>query len=201
MTAYLVFRVIVFLLVGAIIHSIATRAGMRVYRWWYRMTHEFPLAPDAEQAILARQPVKIRVITATLLSSIISLIALRVAHANALTEMLLWVVGIVVIYVGFMAGPAFGELWGKKEKVFDTVDRIERGELDIEEKAKAGLKQLKEQLNPFPSDEGGEGKAAPPAPPPAQIEEPKERVPDNVSEDEARAMMERFTKRKNSDGN
>ena len=136
MTPYVIFRIIVFVLAGAVAYIMDRRFGPRFYRWWYGMTHEFPLPAGVVRGTVYGQPTKVRAGMATALASVISLVALRFTHANALAELLLWVAGIVLVFAGFLLGPAVRRLWARKDTVFETVDQIESGKIDIEEKLK-----------------------------------------------------------------
>ncbi len=188
MTPYVVFRIIVFLLLGAVWYNLDRAYCTRLYRWWYGMTHEHPLPPGTERGFIYGQATRARALAALLLSTLISVIAFGTAHANSLAELLIWASGIPILVIGFFLGPNVYELWRRKEKVFDAVDKVERGDVDLSDelkdrsvrlgdRVKAAFARLRERLRP--------------SPPPARLEQ-KEKPPDAIPEDQAREMMEKF---------
>lgn len=197
MTTLVIFRAIVFLVAGAVAYIVDRRFGPRFYRWWYGMTHEFPLPAGVTRGVVFNQAAKVRAGVAAVLATVISLVALRFPHHNALAELVLWLAGILLVFAGFLLGPAVRRLWARKDKVFDTVDQIESGKLDLEETLKAESGKVRGFLRSL------FGRAKAPAPKPAEpgrIEERKPPVREVPGEEEAREMVERFVKpRKDGD--
>ena len=194
MTPYVIFRIIVFVLAGVVVYIVDRRFGPRFYRWWYGMTHEFPLPAGVVRGTVYGQPTKVRAGMATALASVIALVALRFAHANALVELLLWVAGILLVFAGFLLGPAVRRLWARKDTVFDAVDQIESGDMDIEEKLRAESGRVRGFLR---SLFGRRAKAPSPAAPedPKRVTQKDEAEIEVPDEEKAREMVERFVNR------
>jgi hypothetical protein len=125
----------------------------------------------------------------------VSLAALRFTHANALAELLLWVAGIVLVFAGFLLGQPIRRLWARKDSVFETVDQIESGKIDIEDKLRDEGGKLRGFLRSL-FGRGGKPASPPPEAEPRRIEEKAPPVQEIPGETEAREMVERFVNRR-----
>lgn len=194
------------LLLGALWYNLDRAYCLRLYRWWHGMTHEHPLPPEVNRGFVYGQPTKVRAFAALLLSTLIAVVALPSSTRDyALTELLLWAGGVPGIILGFLLGPYVYTLWRRRETVFDTVDRIERGDVDISDELKERSEKLGGGIrawlakaagwfkrSPAGKDEPGEADAK-------QIEEAPP-VPDTIPEEKAQEMVEQFI-RKRTGGN
>jgi len=137
MTAYIIFRLILALFLGAVWYMLDRRFGTGWYRWWYGMTHEHPLPADQHRGFIHNRSTKTRVFFAVLLSCVISVIAIMYGDTNSLMELALWLLSIPTVVAAFIIGPRAYALWGKRDNVYDTVDKWERGEIDITNELKS----------------------------------------------------------------
>ncbi len=198
MIPYTIFRVIVALVAGAIFYIIDRRGGTGLYRWWYGMTHEHPLPGHVHRGFVYNRNTRNRVVAATILSSLIAIPALMYGGHNALLELGLWLLSIPVIVGAFMVGPRIAALWGKRDDVYNAVDKWERGE--AEPAAEARLSSAPSATGPDPATGAGAGTAATTAahgtshtvePP----DEPTTEVPHPEPESDPQELVNRFINR------
>jgi hypothetical protein len=194
MTAYISFRIILGVLLGIATYSLDRRFGVRSYRWWYDMTHEQPLAEPMQHGFVFNKPTRVKAFVALVLSSIVSVISVYTAASNPLAELVLWVVTIPAMMIGFVIGPHFYKLWQKRDKVFDTVDKWERGEIDLSDELKAKSAEITDSVRATVS--GPKPKTAQPAaqPPVTAAETPQQ----EISREQAEEMVNRFTRDRKS---
>lgn len=142
MTAYVIFRLMVALVLGTIVYIIDYRFGAPLNRWWYGMTHEHPLPPGDRRGFLHGRTTRSRVVCATLVSGFVSILGIIYADYNPLAELLLWLLSIPVFVAAFMIGPRTSALWGKREGVYEAVDKWERGEIDLTDQIKTRSSEI-----------------------------------------------------------
>jgi hypothetical protein len=193
MTAYISFRVILGVLLGTAAYSLDRRFGVGWYQWWYGMTHEHPLPAEEQRGSLFNRPTRVKAFAALVLSSIVSVISVYTASSTALAELVLWVVTIPAMMIGFIIGPRFYGLWQRRDKVFDAVDKWERGEIDLSDELKARATEMTESVR---TSVGAKPKAEPaPPPPPAAEQKPQGQ---EVTPEQAEEMMNRFIRDRRS---
>lgn len=194
MTAYISFRIILGILIGIAFYSLDRRFGVGSYKWWYDMTHENPLPEGEKRGFVFNKPTRVKAFAALVLSSIVSVISVYTAASNPLAELVLWVVAIPATMIGFIIGPHFYKIWQKRDKVFDTVDKWERGEIDLSDELKERAGDVAESVRDVIT--GDKPKAAPPATPSASAgEKPVEK---EVTPQQAEEMMNRFIRDRKS---
>jgi hypothetical protein len=190
MTGYIIFRVIIALVSGWILYMLDRAFGTGLYRWWYGMTHEHPMPAGEARGFIHGRTTRSRVFWATVLSSLLTLVAVMDGSYNALLELLLWLVSIPVAVAAFIIGPRFHSVWGRRETVYTAVDKWERGEIDLTDQMKikgseiaAGVRQTVTETvdhvsQALPKRAESKPAAAPPPEPVASEPEvdPQERV-------------------------
>lgn len=212
MTPYIIFRVVIALLLGAIVYSLDRRFGRRPYRWWYGMTHEQGLPADVSKGFVYNRETKTRAFAAMVLSTLTSFLAIRYASSNALTELILWAVTIPAVVVGFLLGPYVSRLWQKRDEMFQVVDKIESGEIDLSSEVKTrsvsfwgrvgGWFSSRKRKAPAPAAQEKPAAVAAPAADPAsqtpqalpssQAQQPQARV----EEADARELMDKYIRKR-----
>ena len=129
---FIVSWLILFLFVGAIWYVLDRRLGQGIYRWWYGMTHAEPLDAEIERGFIFGQPAKVRFSVAISLSLIQSVIVLLTTEdAKWLVELFTFVFEVPVMMFGFYLGPRLNGIWERKEKIFETMDKMESGDYSI----------------------------------------------------------------------
>ena len=136
MKSYIVFRILVALLLGIVAYVVDRRRGARLYRWWYGMTHEFPLSPEVLRGYICSQPAKKRALVAVVLASAVTVLTVLFTKVEPLHELVVWLASIPALFVGFLLGPSVNRLWQKRDDVFGAVDQWEKGEIDLSAKLK-----------------------------------------------------------------
>jgi hypothetical protein len=134
--AYVASWLIFFLLLGAIWYVLDRRFGISLYRWYFNLTREEPLAADQERGFIYNRSAKSRFSTAVVLCLLQSILVVSAAEVNPLVELLSFFFEVPVLMVGFYFGPSVYKLWRKKDAVLETVDRLESGELKLEDELK-----------------------------------------------------------------
>jgi len=175
---------------GALLYVIDARIGVRVYRWWYDLTHRDPLPSDVERGFILNRKANARFSVATVVALVQNWIALEMGWLDPFLAMLTVAIEVPVLMGGFYLGPGLRNLWRRKDPLLDVVDQLESGETSIGAEMKRVTGRMTEALRreerpPAPSVEAAPG--PPPvadAPPPAPEPEP-----DPVE------AMRRFTKR------
>jgi hypothetical protein len=146
MTAYVVFRLLVALALGAVWYIADRRFGGRWYRWWYDMTHEHPMKTDSLQGFVHGRPTKVRAFWAVLLSTFITLLTYLDGEFRPLQELGFWAITVPAAFLGLLAGPYINGLWQKRDTAFDAMDKWERGEIDISGELKQKGSEIGEKL-------------------------------------------------------
>lgn len=130
-TQYVVFWAILFTVLGMVWYNFDRRWGVKVYRRWYGLTHKDPLPAGEERGFIYKRSTSAKVTAATVVSTIQSILAVWNSEVNPLVELIMWVAEVPVTLLGFYAGPFAYALWQKKEAVFETIDKVESGEVSI----------------------------------------------------------------------
>ena len=178
MTSYVVFRIMLAILAGAVAYVLDRRWGAGLYAWWYRMTHSKPLPDGVMRGYIFGQPAKVRATAATVLSTIVTALCIMFANVNALTELFMWVAGIPSLFVGFLLGPLSDRLWRRRDSMFDAVDKWEQGEVDLSREVKERTTSLGGRLSGWLKGLFAHAPNRPSqAEKPPQIEPPKETLP------------------------
>ena len=193
MTAYISFRIILGILIGIAFYSLDRRFGVGSYKWWYDMTHEHPLATAEQRGFVYNKPTRVKAFAALVLSSVVSVVSVYTAASNPLAELVLWVVTIPAIVIGLLIGPHFYKIWQKRDKVFDTVDKWERGEVDLSDELKARTAELTESVRATLTGEKEK------APLPGVLSAPDDKhTEQKISTEQAEEMVNRFIRDRKS---
>lgn len=131
MLQYVIFWLIIYVLLGAIWYNADRLYFTGLYRWWYKITHKDPLPENVKKGFIYNQTTKNKIFWASVISTVQSLTMIFNSDVNPLTELLLWFAEIWVTMIGFHLGRPIYRLWKKKEKAFETWDKIESGEIDV----------------------------------------------------------------------
>lgn len=193
MSAYITFRIILGILLGIASYSLDRRFGLGWYKWWYDMTHEHPQPATEERGFVYNKPTRVKAFAALVLSSIVSVVSVYTAASNPLAELVLWVVTMPAIVIGLLIGPHFYKIWQKRDKVFDTVDKWERGEVDLSDELKARTAELTENVRATLTRE--KEKALPAGATSTPDDKPAEQ---KISTEQAEEMVNRFIRDRKS---
>jgi hypothetical protein len=174
---------------GALLYVIDARVGVRVYRWWYDLTHRDPMAPDVERGFILNRKANARFSVATVVALVQNWIALEMGWLDPFLAMLTVAIEVPVLMGGFYLGPGLRNLWRRKDPLLAVVDQIESGETSIGAEMKRVTGKVTGALRrddrpATPSLEAPTPPPVPDVPPPAPEPEP-----DPVE------AMRRFTKR------
>jgi hypothetical protein len=192
----------VFLVLGAVIHVVDHHLGSRIYRWWYNMTHRDPLPKEIIRGFVFEQPARVRFQVAIILAALQSGLA-AFGGANPIIELLTVIVEVPVAMVGFYCGPFLDQIWTRKDTVFDTVDKLEKGELSVGEEMRKASAEAVETIKEAFIGEEEESKvpAHETAPPKEEVidSEEKEDSPTHLNEEEddvdPRELIRKYTSR------
>lgn len=148
--------------------------GVKVYRWFYDMTHKSPLAADVQRGFIFHRTSQSRFTLAVVIAVVQSGFALAFEASTVAQELLSVIIEAPCLMLGFAFGPVLYRLWVRRDDMFETVDQIESGELSLSEKVKEmSQKALSKVTDAVIPDE-----PAPPAPaaaakPPEEEIDPK----------------------------
>lgn len=186
MAAYVSFRIALCIILGAVWYVIDRKFGVRWYKWWHDMTHEQPLPPEAARGFIFNKPTKVKAFAALVLSSFISVLSVYFADEKPLIELVLWFVAIPATMIGFLLGPRIFPVWQKRDAIFDSVDKWERGEIDLTDKLKTKTAEIgasvKEEFSEAVEKSRAKKPTEPTPPPPAP----------ETSRADAEEMMNKF---------
>ncbi len=176
---------LVLTIVGAGLYVFDRRQGVRLYRWWYDMTHEHPLPADVEGGFLYNRKAQSRFAFAVVLASAQSALALFYEASTLPQELLSLLIEVPCLMFGFYLGPTVYRLWQRREKVFDTVDQIESGKISIQNEVKeisqSAFAKIKESIVPDRPDL-----------PAAPLSEPAKAATAPEAEPDPKALMEKY---------
>lgn len=122
---------IAYLFFAIVCYSLDRRFGVAIYRWWYNFSHKEPLPAETIRGFIYNRPAKNRATMATIVSLLESLVVVYFLHINPLVGLIVWLVGIPLTLIGFLIGPFSYRLWQKREVLFQTVDKVEAGQIDV----------------------------------------------------------------------
>jgi len=106
------------------------------------MTHKSPLPEDVEKGFICGRKTKNKVFLSSLIALVLSLISFYFEKTNPLREILSWFLEIPLVLSGIYLGPVFWHIWQRKEAVFETVDDIENGKIDVKKKICAAATEV-----------------------------------------------------------
>lgn len=128
---YMISWLFIFLVIGALWYVFDRRVGVRIYRWYYDMTHEHPLSQEQQQGFIFNRRAKPRFAAAIALSVVQSVIVVLAGGASPMAELLTFFLEVPVLMVGFYLGPLADRLWRRKDRILETVDKLEDGKIDL----------------------------------------------------------------------
>lgn len=141
---------LVFVLCGAMVYVFDRTRGVRVYRWLYDMTHEQPLAADVSTGFVFHRSAQTRFTIAVIVSIFQSVAAVLERLSSVTHEILSVFVEVPCIMLGFYLGPTLWRIWSRRDEVFNTVDKIEKGEIsikdEVQEASHKAVSKVKEVL-------------------------------------------------------
>lgn len=139
--------IILFIVFGGFFYLLDRWFGVSIYRWFYNMTHKDPMPENVVKGFLHNQKAKIRCANACVLALFLSLINYYSDEkANPLYAFLNWIMQVPLVFIGFCLGPILFKLWGKKDKLFQTVDKIESGEIGVSDKIKNAAQSVAKDI-------------------------------------------------------
>lgn len=128
---YVITCISLYLVWGICWYGLDRKWGVWVYRKWYNMTHKDPLPADVKKGFIYNQNTKQRVLWAWVFSTVQSIITLYEGDVSLLTEFLMWNVEVPVTLIAFMIAPYFYRFWQKRDRVFETIDKLEHGDIRV----------------------------------------------------------------------
>ncbi len=156
MNGALIVWMIIYLGVAWTLYALDRKRGVKWYNWWCGISTE-GLAKTSEKGFICQRPVSFRFMTATILSTKFILLISIFSEVGMLNGFFIWLFGILVIAFGFLTGPIFLRLWGRRVNVFEVIGDYEKrfnaGDYDL---VKSGQRQyerssswVKNQWNRF----------------------------------------------------
>ncbi len=139
---YVIFWSIVFVGVGATWYNFDRRFGVKRYRSWYNLTHKDKLTSDKPIGFIYNRSTHSKAASAALIATIQSILVVRYMDVNLLASLIMWVIEIPLMMLGFYLGPFAALLWQKKEKLFETVDRVESGHIKVGDEVSKAAKRV-----------------------------------------------------------
>ncbi|MFN8390683.1 MAG: hypothetical protein U0136_10370 [Bdellovibrionota bacterium] len=182
---------LVLTLVGAGLYVFDRIKGVKIYRWWYDMTHEHPLPADVEKGFLYNRKSQSRFALAIVLSLVQSAIALFHEASTLPQELLSMLIEIPCLMFGFYLGPTLYRVWARREKVFETVDQIESGKISIQNEVKEMSQSALAKIKSAVATEKPEEPAGGPKP----LEAPLPPEPEEEPEPDPKALMDKYLNR------
>lgn len=182
---------------GAVAYTVDRRAGTRLYRWWYDLTHKDPLPEGADRGFIYERRANARFSTATVIAIAQSALAFWSGATSPVWAVIYTVLQIPVLLAGFYAGPFANRLWERKQPLLDVVDELESGKTTVGEIVHDTADALRSKLHvpgagraaatvtPLLRAVGGGGEEATSPKPPAD---------DPAPEPDGKAAFDRFTR-------
>ncbi len=212
---YVFLSLFFYLFWGAAWYVMDRTFGVKLYRRYYNFTHKDPLPEGEVKGFIYNRTTRAKSFAAVICSTILSVLAILSMEFNLLVEITLWIVEIPIIMAGFYLGHFFGfKLWSNRNKGFEMIDRLERGDVhigeQIAEKAKKVVEEIQEEVSEQASrmeekageffsgaeeksvGEEGSGEPEKESPNPAE-EEPVKKKPEELDPYE---LVDRFTDKK-----
>jgi hypothetical protein len=122
---------IVFVLIGALSYTLDRRLGVKLYHWFYDMTHEKPL-PDGEiRGFVYNRRARARFAAAVVLAVVVTIVSAIHVGDNPLISLVGFFLEVPLLMIGFYLGPSVDQLWGRRDRFFDKVDKLESGETSV----------------------------------------------------------------------
>lgn len=121
---------------GMILYVLDRHVGIKIYRWWYGLTHKNPLPSDKDRGFIYERRANARFTFAMTLILIQNGLIVWRGFVNPLSTIVSIPFEVVAILIGFYAGPFLNGLWERKDPILEVVDRIESGETSIPYEAK-----------------------------------------------------------------
>ena len=166
-------------LVGAGLYVADRGVGIRLSSWWHAMTHEHPPSAGEQHGFLHGRGARARFTIAVVLSVLQSAVAVVDGSSPAAWEILTVLFEVPGLMLGFYLGPAVYSVWSRRERMFETVDQLERGDISVIDEVRGLSERAATHLSTM--------HAAPPSAP-APISGPE---PDPAPD--PKALMARYT--------
>ncbi len=140
---YVFLSLIFYLFWGAVWYVMDRTYGVKIYRRYYDFTHKDPLPEGETKGFIYQRSTRAKSLAAVVCSTILSILAVLSMEFNLLVELTLWIVEIPIIMAGFYLGHFFGfKLWSNRNKGFEMIDRLERGEVDLGDQLAEGARRI-----------------------------------------------------------
>jgi hypothetical protein len=138
---------IVYLVVAWIVYAFDRKLGKSCYRWWYDWSHEENLPQETVRGFICGRPGKTQCNMALILSILVTAGLATFSEGRSLSWFFTWIFGVIATVFGFVSGPLVMKLWGKREKVYETIDRLEAGEIKTPEAMEKVEKTLRSRMS------------------------------------------------------
>lgn len=136
---------LVFVAVGVVMYFVDRHWGTSFYRWGWNLWHKLPLSPELERGFIVGCTTRERVMPAIVLTVISCLVLHRLGEHDAVTLLLK---GAILMFPGILIGFLLtglamreGKTRTMVDKVFETMDRVEKGEVGLGDVAESALGQ------------------------------------------------------------
>ncbi len=147
---YVMLWCILFTIIGAVWYNLDRRYGVKLYRWWYDLTHKDPLPEGEQRGFVYNRSTKARFTAAWVVSTVQSVAVILTTPVNPLVELIMWLFEVPVTMLGFYLGPYLYRLWQRSDVVFDAMDRLEHraesGDIDVKATAAAASRAIRHRF-------------------------------------------------------
>jgi len=141
--------IIVLLFEGAVFYVIDKHLGVRIYKWWYGLTHKDPYPPGAQEygcmCIYSRRA-HMRFSAATSIALMQNGILFWSGVVNPIPLILSIPIEVVLLMAGFYAGPLLNRLWERKDPLLEIVDKIDKGETTVLSEVKKAADSVRDSF-------------------------------------------------------
>lgn len=130
------FKVLCFVFVGGIFYVIDDLLGTALRAVWHNATHKEKLPVGVKQGFIEGKLTSERFWPTIIVAAIGFLLLKDYFAVTLIGKIGIYLVALFGTTLGFIAGPWFRRIYGKKDKALDVIDKLEKGEIDLTEGAK-----------------------------------------------------------------
>jgi hypothetical protein len=193
----------VFVGIGAVMYFADYRFGAPIYRRMWNLWHKNSLPEDVKRGFIVGRTTKERILPTALLT-VLSVLGLHYFGERDVIMLLLKAAGLMLpgLLLGFLlTGLAMreGRTHTTADKVFETMDRIERGEVglkDVTQGAFGGVSELGKKAFDAAKERLARGVVTPPKPTVAEEVEQSEPPPPVTPKRSFQETLNDYTKRR-----
>jgi hypothetical protein len=143
---YIIFWAIIYVAFGFAFYILDRTKGVKWYRKWYNWTHKESMPDDVVRGFIFNREFKWKAVVAFVISTIQSILAIS-TEVDPLVELFMWFFEMPLLLFGFLLGPFIYRIWGKREQIFNKVDKWDRGDITIKDELAKGVKQVSDSVS------------------------------------------------------